>query len=156
MRLKRQQLRCKQQDQSIRRYRALTHKLNAPISHIQFNETPAKEAVRYWAKQTGIPIYLNWKRFIDYGLETDIPISLNLHNVPAHVALSLILRQVSLDQPLHYNLRPHYLHITIQEEDSRHPILRAYNIRAIQHHVPDFTDAPDLSLPRNGRSTFKD
>ena len=135
----------------------MTRQLRTPLSHVRFNRIPLNVALRYISKKTQVPIFVDWKRLELLEIERDTPISLTLKNVPAHVVLSLVLRQASPYETPGMTVKRNYLHITTKAEENRHRIIRLYNVRRIKHRIPDFTDAPSLRLNRlNDNSIFSD
>jgi hypothetical protein len=62
------------------------------LINVEFTETPLSEALRFIAQQVDAQLYLDPKSIADAAIATDSPITLTLKQVPAEMALDLILQ----------------------------------------------------------------
>jgi type II secretory pathway component GspD/PulD (secretin)/tetratricopeptide (TPR) repeat protein len=126
--------------------RRVIDKLQQPIP-IAFENNRFENVVEYLRNVTGVNIFVNWRALEDAGIERGAPVTLQLANVPADKALSLILDQVGGDLvKLGYNIDDGVLTISTRENLSKNTIIRTYDIRDLLVVPPTFTDAPQFDL----------
>ena len=67
----------------------MREKLKQRVS-VTFRETPLSEAVKALASQVNIPIRLDKPQLVDEGVDMDMPITLDLQNVPLRTVLDVL------------------------------------------------------------------
>ncbi len=67
----------------------IREKLKQRVS-VTFRETPLSEAVKELASQVNIPIRLDKPRLVDEGVDMEMPITLDLQNVPLRTVLDVL------------------------------------------------------------------
>ena len=125
---------------------AATHaKLAKPIT-IEMVETPLNEAVEYLASTTGAQIYVKWRRLADEGTEKNAPVTIKLKEVPADLALSLMLEQVGGD--VRYTVERGVVIISSSGDLDGKTSVCVYNVR-------DLLTAVDAGTPRKASAAGK-
>jgi len=79
---------------------ALWEKLQKPIS-VSFTDTPLTEVTTYFADAIDTQILLDLRALEDAAIPKDLPITIELSNLPAEAVLDVLLRQHDLDYRLH-------------------------------------------------------
>lgn len=93
---------------------------------VDFKETSLGNALSAFAKKVGLQFYIDPKGLEDLVITTDDPITLNLQQVPAEMALDLILRPLQLA----YTLRSGVVMVSSQAEIDASPETRVYYVSA--------------------------
>jgi len=128
----------------------MEEKLGNVVEHASLDNVPAKQAFAWWAKNSGVPLMINWEKMAGDGVDPEQRISLDLRNVPAGKLLSLMMKQISAtaegDKVLLFNLTPWYIQIMTKAEANRHPVIRIYDVRDLMHEAPRYDDQPDFDL----------
>lgn len=120
--------------------------LNRTINDVALNEVPAGQALRWVAEVAGFNLILNEQALEQAGVDPDYPITIHLQRIGAGKLLRLITTQMSQDVPLILEVNPDYVRLLTREQANRNPIVRIYNIADLLIDIPNFDDAPDVSL----------
>jgi len=134
------------QESEINRRVAATLKQSVPVN---FDATRLDNVIDFIRDATGLKFFVNWLALEEVGVEPDMPISLQLDNVPADLALRLILEQASAFSPLDpvtFSVVEGIVTIATQSNLTRATEIRVYDIRDLLVQVPHFTDAPEFDL----------
>jgi len=117
---------------------------------VQFEETPARDALDFMKTTLGINIL---PRYIDdrgafSGIDPETPITLNVENQAALTVLELILAQAEDLEPMTWQLRDGYVEVGTKDRLSAPAAreIRYYPIRDLIFEPPRFDNAPDLDL----------
>jgi hypothetical protein len=117
---------------------------------VQFDETPARDAINYLETFLGINII---GRFDDdrvgYGIDPEAPITLDVANRPALTVLEMILDQCSgqgFDEACTWQLRNGFVEVGTKERLNAAREVRYYPIRDLLFQPPYFDNAPDLDI----------
>ena len=130
--------------------RETSQKLQTSVP-INFEANSLESVIDYIRTTTGANIFVNWPALLLVGVEQDLPISLQLAEVPAEKALSLVLQQASaaagdLD-PVGYSINDGVVTIsTVRELKRETGSPRVYDIRDLLVQVPNFNEAPEFDL----------
>ncbi len=120
--------------------------MNRTINDVALNEVPAGQALRWVAEVAGFNLILNEQALQQAGIDPDYPITIHLQRIGAGQLLRLITTQMSQDVPLILEVNPDYVRLLTREQANRHPIVRIYSIADLLIDIPNFDDAPDVSL----------
>jgi hypothetical protein len=106
---------------------------------LDFTETPLEQVVNSLHDEYGIPILLDLASLKGAGLNPEVPITVNLHNISLGSALRLMLHQ----HQLAYVIRDDVLLITTPEDAERHLVTCVYDIRDLVtgENYPDEVEA---------------
>jgi len=75
-------------------------KLQQPIS-VPFKDTPLSDVIAYFTDAIDTQILLDLRALEDAAMSNDLPITIELSNLPAEAVLDLLLRRNDLDYRLH-------------------------------------------------------
>ncbi|NNM27290.1 MAG: hypothetical protein HKO59_15115 [Phycisphaerales bacterium] len=116
---------------------------------VNFDETPAREAIEFIANTLGVPIA---GRYLDdpagHGIDPDLPISLRAADLTGLDAIELVLEQCSADEPSTWQLTRRGLEVGTKERLSAPAArsLRTYPIEAMLFEPTRYDDAPKLGI----------
>lgn len=98
----------------------------ATLIDVEFTETPLGTALDGFSTKIGTQVYLDPKALVDLAITSDDPVTLGLKQVPAEMALDLILRP----HQLAYTLRSGVVMVSSQAEIDASPETRVYYVPA--------------------------
>ncbi len=109
--------------------------LKGPLSSngLDFAETPLKDVVDQVANEYSIPIQIDVPALDENGINTDQPVTVNIHNVSLQAALRLMLRNLQLT----WIYENEVLMITTHEGAEKHPSVCVYNVHDIVNDDPN-------------------
>jgi hypothetical protein len=108
------QVEHEEDDSRPRHQRAILDKV---LPSLQFEETPFKEVVDYLHDQIDMNVYVNRHALNEEGIDTDMPITLNLKNVPFEQGLEFVLLEAAQGgDALAYALKGNVLIISTRDE----------------------------------------
>ncbi|MEM7576554.1 MAG: hypothetical protein AAF328_03680 [Planctomycetota bacterium] len=117
---------------------------------VQFEANPLEAVIGFLRTTTGVNIFVNWPALNIEGIEEDMPITLELADVSARVALEKVLQLANAAggavSPATYSIVDGVVEINTQAELNRSTEARVYDIRDLLVQVPNFTDAPSFEL----------
>ncbi len=117
---------------------------------VQFEANPLEAVIGFLRTTTGVNIFVNWPALNIEGIEEDMPITLELADVSARVALEKVLQLANSAggavSPATYSIVDGVVEINTQAELNRTTEARVYDIRDLLVQVPNFTDAPAFEL----------
>jgi uncharacterized membrane protein YgcG len=125
---------------------AIRTQLNHTLPEVQFNGVAFSDAIDFIRDVSGVNIVVNWKALEEAGVAKDTPINLRLRAISMHKALDMMLTEAGGGDKLSYDIDQNVLSITTREIVDSKMFTRVYPIQDLIMDVPDFTDAPDLSL----------
>ena len=89
---------------------AITKKMDVKHS-VAFKDTPLKQAIATFAKQSGISMQVDRRALEEIGLTDDTPVEIDVENISVRSILKLMLRELDLT----YTIRDEILMITTRE-----------------------------------------
>ncbi|MEM1445856.1 MAG: hypothetical protein AAGF84_07370 [Planctomycetota bacterium] len=117
---------------------------------VQFEANPLEAVIGFLRTTTGVNIFVNWPALNVEGIEEDMPITLELADVSARVALEKVLQLANAAggavSPATYSIVDGVVEINTQAELNRSTEARVYDIRDLLVQVPNFTEAPSFEL----------
>jgi hypothetical protein len=126
--------------------RGVALRLDVTIDPVDLEGVEARKAVQWWSTVSGIPVIVNWTALENEGVVPDQTLNIKLRRVPAGKLLSVIMRELSQDVTLVYQVTPWYVRIMTRDQANRETVLRVYDINDLLHEVPDFNNAPSFDL----------
>ncbi len=116
------------------------------IDPVEIDSAKARDAFRWWSNVTGIPLVINWREMEAAGIDPDAAIDLHLRTAPAVSVLALLMKSISSDEPLLYEVNDHYIRIMTKAEADKDTVTLVYDIKDLITRIPNFTNAPSFNL----------
>ena len=132
--------------QSARKARPIRSRLNDVFEQAVIPNMPARDALNWWSRTTGINLVVNWRGLEEFGIDPQTPININLRHVPVGQVLMIMLRQMSVQEPLIYQTTHNYLEVLTKEQANRLTETRIYDVSDLLVVVPNFNTAPQFDL----------
>ena len=126
--------------------RARRSVLDQVIPDVKFTNVALKDALEFLRDVTGANIHVNWKAIEAAGVSQDTNVNMRLREVQFRKALGLLLNEAGSGTALTYYFDQNVLEVTTRELADKEMFTRVYSVEDLVLDVPDFTDAPDLSL----------
>lgn len=126
--------------------RARRSVLDQVIPDVKFTNVALKDALEFLRDVTGANIHVNWKAIEAAGVSQDINVNMRLREVQFRKALGMLLNEAGAGTALTYYFDQNVLEVTTRELADKEMFTRVYSVEDLVLDVPDFTDAPDLSL----------
>ncbi|MEM9753854.1 MAG: hypothetical protein AAF916_10800, partial [Planctomycetota bacterium] len=127
---------------------------------VQFEANPLEAVIGFIRTTTGVNIFVNWPALNVEGIEEDMPITLELADVSARVALEKVLdlanNAAGAVSEATYTIVDGVVEINTQANLNRTTEARVYDIRDLLVQVPNFTDAPEFELSEALSSSIGD
>lgn len=124
-------------------------RMSEPID-VDFDANKLETSIDHIRENTNVNFVINWTAMTNVGVESDMPISLKIKNVPASQALKLVLEQASANNeldPVSYAIQDGIVQIsTLRDLKKKTAFLRSYDIRDLLVQVPNFNNAPSFDL----------
>jgi hypothetical protein len=125
---------------------ATRSQLNQTLPEVQLNGVALNDAIDFLRDVSGANIFVNWKSLEEAGVAKDTPINVRLRSVKLKKALEMILTEAAGGDKLGYDVDSNVISITTKEQVDARMFTRVYPIEDLIMLIPDFTDAPDISL----------
>ena len=122
--------------------------LHTEIS-IDFDETPAKDALKYIQQVVGVQMVSRWlTEKNSTGMDPEELITIKLQRVCALDALETVLAQISTEQACTWQLRGGFLEVGTKDNLSRRGTrkIKLYPIKDLLYEVPYFDNAPNFNI----------
>ena len=133
-------------DSDVNRRVAL--RLREPVP-INFDANRLVNVIDYLRNTTGVNFFVNWPVLEAAGIEKDLPITLQLTQIPAEQALRLVLQQASAVnefEPVQFSIIEGIVTISTERDLTKTTDTRVYDIRDLLVQVPNFSNAPEFDL----------
>lgn len=137
------------QERADEEARAAAEQVNARLeANMSFvvTEVSVRDALDEWSALSGVPLLVNWHAMENEGVDPDKPLTIELAEVQAEVALLFIMDQMSEDLRFIAETESWGVRLRSRPEANRDVQTHVYDIRDLLVDVPNFTDAPRLSL----------
>lgn len=117
------------------------------LSDVNFTNVALKDAVEFIHDVTAANIHVNWRAIETAGIAQDVNVNMHLRNVSLRKALSLLLSEAAGGtNTLAFYSDQGVIEITTKDIADHDMFTRVYPVEDLVMEIPDFTDAPDLSL----------
>jgi hypothetical protein len=120
--------------------------LNTTLPEVNFNGVGLTDAIDFLRDVSGANIAVNWKALEEAGVAKDTPVNVRLRRVSLRKAMETVLSEVGGGDKLAYDTDQNVIEITTSELANAKMYTRVYPVQDLIMDIPDFTDAPDLSL----------
>ena len=133
-------------ESEVNRVVALKLKDSVPIN---FETNKLVNIIEYLRNTTGVNFFVNWPILESVGVTKDMPVTLQLTNVPVSQALRLVLEEVSAANeadPVGFSIIEGVVTVSTERDLSKTTDIRPYDIRDMLVQVPNFSDAPEFDL----------
>jgi type II secretory pathway component GspD/PulD (secretin)/tetratricopeptide (TPR) repeat protein len=124
--------------------------LDKNLPEIRFQDVAFADVVDFLRDTTQANIFVNWKALEAQGIDRNAPVSTRLRNVKFSKVLRTILESIgggaAAGGTLGYTVDEGVITISTTDDLARNVETRTYDIRDLIISIPDFTDAPQLSL----------
>jgi hypothetical protein len=130
--------------------------LNQNIESVSFDEELLEDVIRWFREQPGeVNIVVEWIVMEGLGVDREMPITLELKNVPLRKVLELVLKQAGMDVPLGYRGEDNILTITLEEEldAPKNFVIRTYQVTDLVRTFVNFDQAPSIRLSNLQQTT---
>jgi len=116
--------------------RRVRRKLQDPLP-ISFEGNKLVNVVDYFRNTTGVNFFVNWAALEAAGIEQDVPITLQLHEVPAEQALKLVLLQAAgAKERIQHSIIDGVVHISTRHDLVQVTDTRVYDVRELLATAP--------------------
>lgn len=120
--------------------------LDQKLPEVKFDNVALKDAIDFFRDVTGANIHVNWRAIETAGVGQDTNVQMHLREVSLRKALNLLLSDAGAGVALTYYVDQGVIEVTTRELADKDMFTRVYPVQDLIVEVPDFTDAPDLSL----------
>ncbi|MBB6428832.1 hypothetical protein [Algisphaera agarilytica] len=105
-----------------------------------------KQALADWSKKTQVPLVIDWEAMEIDGVDPDLEVDIELEDVRADTVLLVLMD--SMSEELRFIAETHGwgVHLRSRIRANQDVITRVYDVRDLLVDVPNFDDAPRLSL----------
>jgi hypothetical protein len=125
--------------------------LNRTLPELKFDGVGLNDCIDFLRDVSGSNINVNWKALAEANVQKDAPITVRLYGVPLRKALAIILDQATGGEALTFYSEDNVIEVTTKAAADKIMYVRVYPIEDLILDVPDFTDAPNLTLqPSSG------
>lgn len=113
-----------------------------------FTNNRLEDVLSYFASVTNLNVDVDWDSMERIGVGRDMPVSLELRDVPARVVLNRVLEKTKTDSfsRVDWAVNDGVLVIAAEEALRRNTFVVIYDIRDLLFEIPDFDVAPLLDL----------
>jgi hypothetical protein len=120
---------------------------------VKLDGVALKDALDFVQDLSGANLHVNWGALQSAGVTKDAVIDVHLRGVPLRKILSVILSEAAAGNAvLTYYVDENVIEITTLELADKVLITRVYPVDDLLMDVPDFTDAPTVTLSQTGSS----
>lgn len=105
-----------------------------------------KQALSDWSAQTQIPLVIDWDAMEIDGVDPGLEIDLELEDVRTDTVLLVLMDSMSTELVFIAETHPWGVQLRSRLRANEDVITRVYDVRDLIVDVPNFTDAPTLSL----------
>ncbi|UCG32396.1 MAG: hypothetical protein JSU68_12110 [Phycisphaerales bacterium] len=130
--------------------------LNQNVESVSFDEELFEDVIRWLRERPGeVNIVVEWNVMEGLGVDREMPITLELKNVPLSKVLQLVLKQAGVDVPLGYRGEENILTITLEEELNapRNFVIRTYQVTDLVRTFINFDNPPSIRLSNLQQTT---
>jgi hypothetical protein len=120
--------------------------LQTPLGEVDLTDLTAREAVKWLADTSGLDIVVHWEALEIEGIDPNQIVQIVGRNLTPARVLTLIARQIVVDQPLLWEATPWYVELMTKTQANQRTVVVVYPIHDLLHEVPNFTDAPEFDL----------
>lgn len=105
-----------------------------------------KQALSDWSRQTQIPLVIDWDAMELDGVDPGRRVEVVLEEARVDTVLLVLMDSMSVDLKFIAETHPWGVQMRSRERANADVVTRVYDVRDLLVDVPDFTDAPKMSL----------
>lgn len=120
--------------------------LSQALPELRFQAVTLGDAIDFLRDVSGANIAVNWKALDAAGVTRDTQVNLHVSGITLRKALDMTLTEAAGGDALTFYVDDGVISITTRELADRSMVTRVYPVEDLLMEVPDFTDAPQLSL----------
>lgn len=114
--------------------------------NFEVSEMRARDALERWSAAAQVPLAIDWGSMEFQGVDAKQPVVVELEAVPAEVVLLVLMDSMSEEIDFVAEAHDWGVQLRTRPEANEDVATRVYDVRDLLADVPDFTDAPSLSL----------
>lgn len=114
--------------------------------NFEVSEMRARDALERWSAAAQVPLAIDWGSMGFQGVDAKQPVVVELEAVPAEVVLLVLMDSMSEEIDFVAEAHDWGVQLRTRPEANEDVTTRVYDVRDLLADVPDFTDAPSLSL----------
>src|ERR1700712_4700759 len=120
--------------------------LSQSLPEVRFQSVTLGDAIDFLRDVTGANIAVNWKAIDALGVNRETQVNLHVSGITLRKALDMTLTEAAGGDALTLYVDEGVISIIPRELADRSMVTRIYPVEDLLMEVPDFTDAPQLSL----------
>ncbi len=126
--------------------RPIRSRLKDMFERVMIPNMPARDALNWWSRTTGINLVVNWRGLEEFNIDPQTPINVDLHHARIGQVLTIMLSQMSLQEPLIYQTTHYHIEVLTREQANRLTETLIYDISDLLAVAPNFNTAPQFDL----------
>jgi hypothetical protein len=127
--------------------------LNQKMPEVKFQGQGLRDCMDFLRDVSGANLHVNWRALEAAGVTPDTPVNVRLRDVSLRKVLTVLLSEAAPGTNLTFYTSEGVIEVTTSEIADAEMITRVYPVEDLLIEVPDFNNAPDLSLFMNQAST---
>jgi hypothetical protein len=104
-------------------------KLGRRLERVDVEGMRLDKFLAYVGEVTGVNLFVNWRALEAAGVNVDTPLTMDLRDVPASVALEHALRSAGDPVRLAYQIDEGIVEVSTEDELGKHSVTRIYDVR---------------------------
>ncbi|MEO0514025.1 MAG: hypothetical protein AAF086_01865 [Planctomycetota bacterium] len=105
-----------------------------------------QQAMADWSRKTRVPLVIDWNAMEFDGVDPDREIDVVLDEARAYTVLLVLMDSMSTELTFIAEVQPWGVQVRSRARANLELVTRVYDVRDLLINVPQFTDAPSLSL----------
>jgi len=126
--------------------RPVSASLNRTLPEMNFDGVALQDCVDFLRDITAANIVVNWRALETAGITRETLVNLKLRNVSLRKALTLVLSEASAGEGVTYSVDDGVIEITTTDLANKKMYTRVYPVGDLLMDIPNFDNAPSLSL----------
>jgi len=119
------------------------------VPTVTLERVPARDAIAWISRASGVTIVVHWRKLeTEYGIDPQQPVDVLGNNISAARALDLVLKQMTVDRPLVWEVTPWYVEVMSKDQADARTSILVYPIGDLITDIPNFNNAPDFDLTK--------
>lgn len=124
--------------------------LRTRVPQVEWDDVPFGEVIEWLRDRGEINVVVRWNVLLEQGIDEDSPVSLRLKGARVATILSETLAQLSQGEELRYIGIGPTLTISTREDLNKKFYVKVYPVNDLLLRIPEFTEAPRVSLEQGG------
>ncbi len=119
----------------------LAQRINFRLDRVGF-----RESLERWSARADVPMFINWAAMENDGVDPEVPVTLELEQLPAAQVLLVLMDVGSTEFRFIAEVEPWGVQVRTREQANRDTQVRVYDVADLVMAIPSFDDAPELEL----------